>query len=60
MLSDPVGLALLAMANTVLLKYPRVRIDLLTPVNNGKQDDDEVRALYRSFVIFILQMDVLA
>ena len=60
MLSDPVGLALLAMANTVLLKYPRVRIDLLTPVNNGKQDDDEVRALYRLFVICILQMHVLA
>ena len=52
MLSDSVGLALLAMANTVLLKYPRVRIDLLAPVSNGKQDDDEVRALYQLFLLF--------
>ena len=43
MLSDSVGLALLAMANTILLKYPRVRVELLTPINISKQDDDEVR-----------------
>lgn len=42
MMSDAVGLALLAMANTILLKYPRVRIDLFAPVNHGKQEDDEV------------------
>jgi hypothetical protein len=42
MLSDSVGLALLAMANTVLLKYPRVRGEMQAPPQHGKQEDDEV------------------
>jgi hypothetical protein len=42
MLSDSVGLALLAMANTVLLKYPRVRCEMQAPPQHGKQEDDEV------------------
>ena len=46
MLSDSVGLALLAMSNTILLRYPKVRMELLTPVNIGKQDDDEVGLYY--------------
>ena len=43
MMSDSVGLALLAMANTVLLKYPRVRGEMFAPLSSKKQDDDEVR-----------------
>jgi hypothetical protein len=46
MLSDSVGLALLAMANTVLLKYPRVRCEMQAPLQHGKQEDDEVTHPY--------------
>jgi hypothetical protein len=42
MKADSVGLALLAMANTVLLRYPRVRAEILAPVSKGKPEDDEV------------------
>ena len=46
MKADSVGLALLAMANTVLLRYPRVRADVLAPPNKGKPEDDEVSTTF--------------
>lgn len=48
MKADSVGLALLAMANTVLLRYPRVRAEILAPVSKGKPEDDEVSYTFHS------------
>jgi hypothetical protein len=56
MKADSVGLALLAMANTVLLRYPRVRAEILAPVSKGKPEDDEVSYTFHSlqFSLFLL------
>lgn len=48
MKADSVGLALLAMVNTVLLRYPRVRAEILAPISKGKPEDDEVSQTFHS------------